>query len=268
METQQPSFYVVRTWRDVELIANGETPHSSSDARRKPLPPQIPDTPRPLPAHAHTAHSQHTAADGVHTHRDGRRRTRPPNAAGSRCSRSPWHWRCSPPACVAPSSDAFSSEHPSSLETGNTKRAIILLICPCWTPYICLNQSGGSSSREVWLSPRLLAPATISSYSILCLRVSSTDLAGRFLRDRQEVSHTLLTAFPVASRSVWYSRRSVLQDQSRGGQRLKLQLPPPCCHQGNRGAQGDTRVLQLLLVFLLWTLKSRHIHKNTFRHSV
>lgn len=127
MEAQQPSFFVVRTWGDVELVANGETPYPSSDAGRQPLPPQIPDTPRRLPAHAHTGHSQHTAADGVLTHSDGRRHTRPPNAAGSLCSRSPWRWRCSPPACVAPSSDASSSEHPSSLETGNTKTAIILL---------------------------------------------------------------------------------------------------------------------------------------------
>lgn len=44
-------------------------------------------------------------------------------------------------------------------------------------------------------SPLLLAPATISSYSILCLSVSSTDLAGRFLRDT--VSQAVVTLLPV-----------------------------------------------------------------------
>ena len=39
---------------DVELVANGETPDSPPDAGRKSLPPQLPDTPRSLPAHEHT----------------------------------------------------------------------------------------------------------------------------------------------------------------------------------------------------------------------
>lgn len=42
------------TWCDVQLVANGEAPHSSSDAGRKPLPPKLPDAPRCLPAPRHT----------------------------------------------------------------------------------------------------------------------------------------------------------------------------------------------------------------------
>lgn len=44
----------VGTWSDVQLVPDGQAPHSSSDSRRKTLPPELPDPPRPLPEHTHT----------------------------------------------------------------------------------------------------------------------------------------------------------------------------------------------------------------------
>lgn len=43
----------VGTCCDVELVADGQAPDSSSDSRRKALPPEVPDPPRPLPEHTH-----------------------------------------------------------------------------------------------------------------------------------------------------------------------------------------------------------------------
>lgn len=107
----------VCTWCDVELVADGEAPHSSSDTGRKSLPPQLPDPPRSLPTHTmskiNTLHA-HTLCIR-HTHTELRRRTWCPSAAGSRCSTPPWRWRCCPPVGASPSSDASSSGLPSSL---------------------------------------------------------------------------------------------------------------------------------------------------------
>lgn len=50
----------VYTWCDVELIADGEAPHTSSDTRRKPLPPQFSDSSCTLPTCTHTMRCRNT----------------------------------------------------------------------------------------------------------------------------------------------------------------------------------------------------------------
>lgn len=56
----------VGTWRDVELVADGEAPHSSSDAGRKSLPPEVPHPPRSLPAHKHNEKNENTVPGKSH----------------------------------------------------------------------------------------------------------------------------------------------------------------------------------------------------------
>lgn len=51
MKKEKDEIKSVCTWRDVQLVADGEAPHSSPDAGRKSLPPELPDPPRSLPTH-------------------------------------------------------------------------------------------------------------------------------------------------------------------------------------------------------------------------
>lgn len=146
---------VILTWRDVELVANGEAPHASSDARRKSLPPELPDPPRSLPTHRHTRLNRRAAH--THTHAALRRPTWCPSAAGSPCSRSPWRWRCCPPACVVPSSDASSSGPPSALrETEDKKISFKLLFF----------LGGGSEGKTSYLSSWLLPPSPRTPFCV------------------------------------------------------------------------------------------------------
>lgn len=58
--------------------------------------------------------------------------------------------------------------------------------------------------------------------------------------------------------SDWYSRWTVLQDESCGGKRLKLQVLPSPCSRGKLRTWGHIRGrIQVLLQLFLWTLHKR-----------
>lgn len=162
------------------LTLGGSPCHHSSLTRRVPF----------LHTNPHTKINTHAAI--VMGQRDDCRHTWHPNEAISRCSRSPWHWRCCPHVGVAPSSDASSSELLSSLKR-------------CRRTGWCLEHN-----QNLWEELCLTSPLG-SCHHLLILHLVSQSFLHRFGRQVPKGTHrksVVVMPFPLSKHSTTHAGRS------------------------------------------------------------